>query len=66
MEVVSIEGDEILGDLANEPVDLPFLHEGSRVRGKVSELNDWGYLQGEELVGGFTVKVLMNTQRRGS
>lgn len=66
VEVVAIEGDEILGDLANEPVDLPFLHEGSRVRGKLSELNDWAYLQGEGLVGGFTAKVLMNAQRRGS
>jgi len=57
--VVSVDGDEILGDLANEPVDLGFMKLGDRVRGKLSDLNDWGYLDGEEMKGGFTSKVLM-------
>jgi len=62
--VASINGDEIVGDLANEPVDLPFLREGSRVRGKLSELNDWAYSQGDEMLGGFTSQVLMRASER--
>jgi uncharacterized protein YegJ (DUF2314 family) len=65
VEVASIDGHEILGDLANEPVDLPHLHEGSRVRGKLSDLNDWAYIQGDELIGGFTSAVLLKAHGRG-
>jgi uncharacterized protein YegJ (DUF2314 family) len=64
VSVVSIEGGEILGDLANQPVDLRFMKEGDRVRGKLEDLNDWAWLEGQELVGGFTSKVLMEAQRR--
>jgi uncharacterized protein YegJ (DUF2314 family) len=64
VSVASIEGDEILGDLANQPVDLRFMKEGDRVRGKLEDLNDWAWLEGEEMVGGFTSKVLMEAQRR--
>jgi uncharacterized protein YegJ (DUF2314 family) len=31
---------------------------GDRVRTKLSDLNDWAYIVGEDLLGGFTVKVL--------
>ena len=64
VSVASIEGDEILGDLANQPVDLRFMKEGHRVRGTLADLNDWAWLEGEEMVGGFTSKVLMEAQRR--
>jgi uncharacterized protein YegJ (DUF2314 family) len=62
--VTSLEGDEILGDLANRPVDLRFMKEGDRVRGKLEDLNDWAWLEGPEMVGGFTSKVLMEAQQR--
>lgn len=57
--VTSIQEDEILGDLANEPVDLGFMKLGDRVRGKLADLNDWAYLEDGEMIGGFTSKVLM-------
>jgi uncharacterized protein YegJ (DUF2314 family) len=62
--VTSLEGDEILGDLANRPVDLRFMKEGDRVRGRLADLNDWAWLEGQDMVGGFTSKVLMEAQQR--
>ncbi len=60
--VAALEGDEIAGDLANQPVALRFMREGSRVRGKLADLNDWTYTDGDEMIGGFTSKVLMEAQ----
>jgi uncharacterized protein YegJ (DUF2314 family) len=62
--VTAIEGDEIVGDLANQPVDLRFMKEGDRVRGKVADLNDWAWLEGDQMVGGFTTQALMAPQRQ--
>lgn len=62
--VVSIEEDEILGDLANQPAALRFMKEGDRVRGKLADLNDWAWIESGEMVGGFTAKVLMELQQR--
>lgn len=58
IEVQSIDGDVILGDLANQPVDLKFMKEGDRVRVSLEDLNDWAYLDSEQMVGGFTSEVL--------
>ena len=59
VQVDSIEGEVISGDLANEPVDLRFMRLGSRVRGSVADLNDWAYIENGDMVGGFTSRVLM-------
>ncbi len=58
IEVAEIDGENIAGDLANDPVDLQFMKLGSRVRTSLDKLNDWAYIKDGELVGGFTVKVL--------
>jgi uncharacterized protein YegJ (DUF2314 family) len=63
VSVEAIEGDQIVGDLANEPVDLRFMKLGSRVRGSVADLNDWAYISDGEMVGGFTSRVLMGSSR---
>ncbi len=64
VSVQGIEGDEILGDLANQPLNLKFMREGDRVRGKVEDVEDWGYRDGDDFQGLFTVKVLQAKSRR--
>ena len=64
IEVKEIDGDNIAGDLANDPVDLQFMKLGSRVRTTLDQLNDWAYINDDELIGGFTVKVLQEAQGR--
>jgi uncharacterized protein YegJ (DUF2314 family) len=64
IEVVEIDGENIAGDLANDPVDLQFVKLGYRVRTTLSELNDWAYLKNGELIGGFTVQVLQAAHGR--
>ncbi|MDY7108143.1 MAG: DUF2314 domain-containing protein [Planctomycetota bacterium] len=56
--VTGFEGSTIRGTLGNEPVDLPGLHEGDSVETTLDDLNDWVYMCNDELVGGFTTKVL--------
>ena len=40
------------------------MKKGDRVRGKRANLNDGAWLEGEERVGGFTAKVLMEAQKK--
>jgi uncharacterized protein YegJ (DUF2314 family) len=59
LEVTAMEHDIVYGTLGNEPMNLPGLKLGSRVKAKLEKLNDWCYVgPAGELVGGFTVKVL--------
>ena len=39
------------------------LKDGDPVEVRLADLNDWMYIRGEEMVGGFTVKVLDRKQR---
>ena len=63
IEVAEVDGENIAGDLANDPVDLQFMKLGSRVRTTFDKLNDWAYIKDGDLVGGFTVKVLQEAHR---
>jgi uncharacterized protein YegJ (DUF2314 family) len=65
IEIAEIDGDNLTGDLGNDPVDLQFMKHGSRVRTTLQELNDWAYIRDGELIGGFTVKVLQEAGGRG-
>ena len=65
VQVTAIENDIILGELGNEPANLPGLKLGSRVRTSVEDVNDWGYVSPtEEFVGCFTVKAVMEAARK--
>jgi uncharacterized protein YegJ (DUF2314 family) len=64
VDVKQIEHGEILGDLANEPVNLRMMRLGDRVRGRIDDVNDWCYLQDGEPVGGFTIRVLYDRLSR--
>ena len=64
VEVVSINGDTVVGRLGNDPVWVKDLKIGDQVKMKISELSDWMYLKDGEIVGGYTVKVLMEKQKQ--
>ncbi len=57
--VERIEGDQVEGTLGNQPDTLKGLHEGDRVRFRVTDLNDWLMIGKDGKVqGGYTVDVL--------
>ena len=64
VEVVSINGDTVVGRLGNDPVWVKDLKLGDEVTMKLSQLSDWMYLKDGEIVGGYTVKVLMEKQQQ--
>jgi uncharacterized protein YegJ (DUF2314 family) len=53
--VSSINGEMIEGTLGNEPVEVKNIREGDRVKVRASEIGDWGYRDGNQLVGCFTL-----------
>jgi uncharacterized protein YegJ (DUF2314 family) len=62
IEVTSVDDTFVHGKLANDPVWVKDLKLGSKVRKKVSEVADWMYIRDGEIVGGYSVKVLMKRQ----
>jgi uncharacterized protein YegJ (DUF2314 family) len=64
ISVDGLEPEYVHGTLDNDPVDLGDLKHGSRVEVAVKDLNDWAFLQNDEPVGLFTVKVLAEIQSR--
>ncbi|MDA7916325.1 DUF2314 domain-containing protein [Verrucomicrobia bacterium] len=62
--VTEIDGDEIKGNIDNEPVDLPGFKEGDEVTISVSDLNDWSIMSEDGLKGAYTMKVLQEAHRR--
>jgi uncharacterized protein YegJ (DUF2314 family) len=64
LQVTGIENDVVYGVLGNEPARGK-LKLGDRVRTSVAQINDWVYLRNDEMIGGFTVKVLDDRSKRG-
>lgn len=64
IEVTSISAETISGTLGNDPANLPGLQLGSTVSVPLKDLNDWVYLTGEEMHGGFTMKVLQDAMQK--
>ena len=60
--VEEVEGDIIRGLLGNDPINVPELEAGSPVEIKQEAISDWAYTDKGELVGGFSMKVLMKGQ----
>lgn len=63
--VTGIDGDTVSGRVDNEPVDVRTVRLGSRVRIPRQRLNDWIFTDGEEMHGGFTIKVIQEMQGEG-
>ncbi|HOF87107.1 MAG TPA: DUF2314 domain-containing protein [Armatimonadota bacterium] len=58
VEVDAIDGETITGSVGNDPENIPGLQYHDRVTVTVERISDWLYFNGQEMVGGFTVKVL--------
>ncbi len=65
VQVDSLAGGDIAGRLANEPVDLGDLKEGSPVTVRVADLNDWAFVRNGEPEGMFTVKAIAAIRGEG-
>lgn len=61
--VISLDARQISGTLANDPVLVRNLRQGSRVQRKVSEITDWMYFRNDSLVGGYSVQVILNREK---
>ena len=59
IEVQAANADVVRGKLANEPINLGALRIGDEVEVPAAELNDWAFMHENQMVGGFTVKLLM-------
>jgi uncharacterized protein YegJ (DUF2314 family) len=53
--VSAIKGEAIQGKLGNTPVEVRGLHVGDPVTIQASEIGDWVYGNGKEIVGGFSL-----------
>jgi len=60
IEVIEFKGDNVLGTLANEPENIPELKTGEEVLVEYDQISDWAYREGDNTVGGFTVKVMQS------
>lgn len=63
VKVEAIEHDVIYGRLDNAPAAFQKLKANDRVRIPANEINDWLYTEGQELKGGFTVKVIQEAMK---
>ena len=60
---IRVEGDEFVGVVDNDPQVVTNVACGETVRVAFTDISDWMIAQGDEMLGGFTVDVLM--RRRG-
>jgi uncharacterized protein YegJ (DUF2314 family) len=64
VSVDKIEGDTVIGKLANVPNFLTNVKEGAIVKRPSTEIEDWLYVEDKKLVGGFSIEVLQNRQKK--
>lgn len=65
ISVTAIEGENVYGQLANDPGDLGPLKLGSKVSVPVAQLNDWCYIDpATNLQGGFTIEAVKKAAKR--
>ena len=53
------EGEQLVGNLINEPYDLPGMRLGSRVEIAQDEISDWSIATPDGVYGGFTTRVMI-------
>ena len=58
VSVAAVDATHIVGTLDNRPAFVRAVHAGEDVRVPRAELNDWLYVRGGELHGGFTLKLV--------
>lgn len=63
--VTAIEGNQVYGELANDPGDLGRMKLGSKVSVPMSDLSDWCYIDPDgNMKGGFTIEAVQKASRR--
>ncbi|WDQ18409.1 DUF2314 domain-containing protein [Rhodopirellula sp. P2] len=55
---IKIEGDEITGECANDPENIPNLKLGDARTVTRSDITDWMIIVGQKCYGGYTIRVL--------
>ena len=60
---VRVEGADFVGLVQNDPRVVSNVKYGDEARVAQDEISDWMITRGEEMIGGFTVELLM--RRRG-
>ena len=55
---LSWDGAQFHGTIANEPIDTTAVKFGQHVHVLPTEISDWKYVDGDQLVGGYTVRVI--------
>ena len=56
---VRLEGSTFVGTLSNEPVEVTHVEIGDELRVEKNEISDWMYVDQGKVVGGFSLRVLM-------
>ena len=59
MVVLGRRGDQVRGLIANQPDDVPGLHEGDHVVVPTSKISDWSYDKNGREYGAFTMRVMV-------
>lgn len=52
------DGTQLKGDVNNEPIDTEEVEFGDTVVIKPDEISDWMYIDGDKLIGGYSIRVL--------
>ncbi|HUT90492.1 MAG TPA: DUF2314 domain-containing protein [Thermoguttaceae bacterium] len=60
---IRVEGDKFVGVVDNDPQVVTNVARGQPARVAFAEISDWMIAKGDEMLGGFTVDLLM--RRRG-
>jgi len=60
VDSLRLEGDTLVGALANEPQYLPGLHRGSPVTIDTARISDWAWVGPEGMYGNFTTRVMLD------
>ncbi len=58
VEVTNFDDQMVIGELANEPDEIPEFSQGDEVKISPGDISDWVYWNGDATVGGFTLAVL--------
>ncbi len=64
VSVDKIDGGTVVGKLSNVPNFLTDVKEGDIIKRPNSEIEDWLYIEDKKMVGGFSIQVLQDRQKK--
>ena len=59
VESLYFDGDQLMGHLANVPVHLPNMQQGSPVEVRSEQISDWSITRADGMYGNFTTRVML-------